>query len=277
MQAHKTFHISRSTIDDWLRLREQTGSVQDIPSAFHGGRRGLGSHENFAAFAQRHQHSTLEQMCQAWQQETQQKVSMMSFSRALRQHSYTRKKRVSSTASVPRAYRERRPAQRQLFAQRLEAVAVEDRVYVDEAGVEDTLEYAYGWSFKGTRCWGERLGHRRQRVSMMAAWCAGEVIAPLTFEGYCDSVLVEAWFEQQLCPVLRAGQVVILDNASFHRKKQLRVLLERVGCSLLALPAYSPDLNRIEPLWNTLKHHIKMAPDPHLSLQQKVDAAFCSL
>lgn len=156
-------------------------------------------------------------------------------------------------------------------------MAGEDRVYVDEAGVEDTLDYAYGWSLQGTRCWGEKLGYRTQRVSMVAAWCAGEVLAPLTFEGYCDSALIEAWFETQLCPVLRAGQVVILDNASFHRKEHLRVLLESVGCGLVALPAYSPDLNKIEPLWNTIKHHIKMSLDPHLSFRQKVDAAFCSL
>ena len=96
MQAHKTFQISRSTIDDWLKLRAQTGSVQ-VPQRRR--RRGLGAHEGFAAFVERHQHSTLEQMQQAWQQETQQRVSIMSFSRALRQHGYTRKKRAISTAN----------------------------------------------------------------------------------------------------------------------------------------------------------------------------------
>ncbi len=52
--------------------------------------------------------------------------------------------------------------------------------------MDDTLSYAYGWSHKGDRCPGERLGHRTQRVSMAAAWCQGQVLAPLTFEGYCD-------------------------------------------------------------------------------------------
>ena len=154
---------------------------------------------------------------------------------------------------------------------------MENRVYVDEAGVEDTLDYAYGWSLKGTRCWGEKLGHRTQRVSMVAAWCAGEVLTALTFEGYCDSVLIETWFERQLCKVLRPGQVVILDNASFHRKERLRQLLDDVGCWLVPLPAYSPDLNKIEPLWNTIKSYIKLHADLHMSFRQKVDTAFCSL
>ena len=70
---------------------------------------------------------------------------------------------------------------------------------------------------------------------------------------------------------------MILDNASFHRQEALCPMLEKVGCRLLPLPAYSPDLNRIEPLWNRLKAHIRHNSDATLSLRQKVDAAFCSL
>ena len=72
----------------------------------------------------------------------------------------------------------------------------------------------------------------------MAALCQGQLLAPLTFTGSCDAGLVEAWFEQQLLPVLCQGQVVILDNASFHRHKTLRVLLAQKNCSLLPLPRF---------------------------------------
>ncbi len=164
-------------------------------------------------------------------------------------------------------YSERQDQERQLFAQKIAPVPVSERVYLDEAGVEDTLDYAWGWSLKGTRCMAQKRGHRTQRVSMIAAWCQGQVPAPFTFEGYCDSVLVETWFEQCLLPTLCAGQMVTLDNASFHRKAVLARLLETVGCSLLALPAYSPDLNKIEPLWNTIKQHIKLRSDPSLPFQ----------
>ena len=171
-------------------------------------------------------------------------------------------------------YQERRAAERAAFVQALTDLPEADRVYIDEAGVEDTLSYAYGWSAQGERCPGEKLGHRTQRISMAAAWCCGQVLAPLTFEGYCDSELVETWFEQELCPVLRPGQTVILDNASFHRHQQLRQLLAQVGCFLLPLPAYSPDLNKIEPLWNTLKGRIAHAKDQYPTFREAVDAAF---
>ncbi len=133
-------------------------------------------------------------------------------------------------------YQERRQEEREAFARQLALIAPADQVYVDQAGVEDTWSYAWGWSQKGERCPGERLGHRTQRVSMAAAWCGGQVLAPLTFAGYCDSELIEAWFVQELCPLLQPRQVVILDNASFHRQQVLRALLEGVGCTLLPLP-----------------------------------------
>ena len=124
------------------------------------------------------------------------------------------------------------------------------------------------------RCVGERLGHRTQRISMAAAWCEGQVLAPLTFEGYCDSALIEAWFEQQLVKELRPGQVVILDNASFHAHQGLREILAGVGCSLLPLPPYSPDLNKIEPLWHTVKSRIAHSRSHYPSFREAVDAAF---
>ena len=113
-----------------------------------------------------------------------------------------------------------------------------------------------------------------QRVSMAAAWCCGKVFAPLTFEGYCDAVLIEAWFAQQLAPALRPGQVVILDNASFHAMEPLSAILAGVGCTLLPLPPYSPDFNKIEPLWNTLKTRIAHTKHHYSCFRLAVDAAF---
>jgi hypothetical protein len=159
----------------------------------------------------------------------------------------------------------------------LEKVPAEDRVYVDEAGVDDTLGFAWGYSRRGLRCLAQRLGHRTSRVSMAGAWCQGQVLAPLTFEGYCNSELIESWFVQQLIPSLRPGQVVILDNASFHRMQVLRPLVEQVGCQLWPLPRYSPDLNAIEHLWPKIKTRIALDPNQYLCFHDKVDAAFCSL
>ncbi len=174
-------------------------------------------------------------------------------------------------------FQERRLPERQQWLAQLTTIAPSRRVYLDEAGADDTLSREYGWSWRGTRCAGQRRGHAKERISMVAAWCQGQVMAPWTFTGSCDAEFFELWFQTQLLPQLQPGQVVILDNATFHRKKVLSPMLEEVGCSLLPLPAYSPDFNPIESLWHQIKHRIRYNTNPALDFWQKVDAAFCSL
>jgi len=144
----------------------------------------------------------------------------------------------------------------------LEDVAVCDRVYVDESGCDDRLGREHGWSPRGVPCFDMRPGHARERRSVIAAWTpmpmsTPGLMAPLSFDGTCHSRLFELWLRVMLCPLLHAGQVVILDNARFHRKTAVQRLLRRVGCRALFLPAYSPDLNLIEPQWHGLKTRVR--------------------
>lgn len=100
MEVHRRFNVSRSTIDDWLHLREQTGSVQVIPSRRHGPAPAITDLVAFEAFAQRHRHQTLWQMKQSWFEEKGQRLSHNTFSLAMKRIGWTRKKSVGSTVSV---------------------------------------------------------------------------------------------------------------------------------------------------------------------------------
>ena len=60
-----------------------------------------------------------------------------------------------------------------------------------------------------------------------------------------------------MCPRLRPGQVVILDNLSAHKVAGVRPLIEATGARLLYLPPYSPDLNPIEQAWSKIKQVLR--------------------
>ena len=60
------------------------------------------------------------------------------------------------------------------------------------------------------------------------------------------SQFFEAWFERHLIPELEQGAVIVLDNASFHRKKRLYEIAEQYKVKIIFLPPYSPELNPIE-------------------------------
>lgn len=50
---------------------------------------------------------------------------------------------------------------------------------------------------------------------------------------------------------------LIIDNASFHKSKQIIEIIESVNCKIIFLPPYSPDLNPIEHHWSGIKRSIR--------------------
>ena len=96
--VHRTFGVSRPTIDRWLRLREETGSLTPRRPRHRRVRQLEGA--VFEEFASRHGYATLPEMAQAWQRETGVVLTAMSFSRALARLGWTRKKRVGATKSA---------------------------------------------------------------------------------------------------------------------------------------------------------------------------------
>jgi len=145
---------------------------------------------------------------------------------------------------------------------------------VDETGCDDRLQREYGWSERGQPCVDHRVGHASERFSVVSAWHKGSgLVAPLSFSGTCHRRLFELWLRVMLSPTLRKGQVVILDNARFHRQKAVQRILKRIGCRALFLPAYSPDLNLIETQWNSFKTRVCTRRLHGMNLKNAVDAA----
>ena len=118
-------------------------------------------------------------------------------------------------------------------------------------------DYPYGWNECGQRFHALKSGRRHSRVNMIAALCKGQLLAPFTIEGCCNRSVFETWLQTCLIPVLEPGQVVIVDNATFHKGGRIEQLIREAGCELLYLPPYSPDLNKIERCWSWLKSRIR--------------------
>ncbi|KAF7694606.1 hypothetical protein CDIK_2111 [Cucumispora dikerogammari] len=53
------------------------------------------------------------------------------------------------------------------------------------------------------------------------------------------------------------NSVLIMDNASIHKIKEVKRLLELSGFDFLYLPPYSPFLNPIENMFSKWKEHVK--------------------
>jgi hypothetical protein len=129
--------------------------------------------------------------------------------------------------------------------------------FLDESGIDHRLHRPFAWSVRGEPVFEDVPGARTGRTSIISASCAGKLVGPMIFQGHCNRDVLDAYFSGVLLPLLPAGSVIVLDNASFHRSPGTRQLVESAGCSLMFLPAYSPDLNPIEKIWAALKKQLQ--------------------
>ena len=141
--------------------------------------------------------------------------------------------------------------------QELEKIPYSQRIYLDESGVNKYLYREYARGVIGHKIYGEISGKRFGRQSVISALFNNKFFSPMCFEGTCDTILFNTWLEKVLIPNLKPGQVLILDNASFHKSKKSKELVEKAGCKMLFLPPYSPDLNPIEKCWANMKNRMR--------------------
>jgi transposase len=123
--------------------------------------------------------------------------------------------------------------------------------------VDAFLYREYARAPRGEAVYGAISGKKFKRIGIVAAQNEREILAPLEYDGTMDHVLFEYWFEHILLPDLPPNAVIVMDNASFHRKNALRRIIDNTDFSLLFLPPYSPDLNPIEHFWAWIKRKLR--------------------
>lgn len=133
----------------------------------------------------------------------------------------------------------------------------ESLIYVDETGIDCFLYREYARAPRGIPIVEKVSGKKFSRTNIVAGYCNGNWIALLQYNGTTDSNLFEFWFENCLLPEIPKGAVIIMDNATFHKKSVLPALAKAAGCNVLFLPPYSPNLNPIEKKWAWLKQKLR--------------------
>lgn len=129
----------------------------------------------------------------------------------------------------------------------------ENIVYFDESGFEKESYRPHGWAPRGQKVYGDVSGNNRKDVNLIMAQCRDRWLVPALFKGACCAELVNTWLKAFLLKELKKPSVIVMDNARFHKKTDIKNILEKAGHVLLTLPPYSPDLNPIEQSFALLK------------------------
>ena len=120
-------------------------------------------------------------------------------------------------------------------------------IFLDETYVNTKMTRLRGRSRRGQRLRMKApFGHWKTHTFLAGLRC-NELCAPWIIDGPITRLAFEAYIETQLAPTLRKGDVVILDNLAVHTSEKAAQCLKQRGAWFLFLPAYSPDLNPIDP------------------------------
>jgi transposase len=131
--------------------------------------------------------------------------------------------------------------------------------FIDETGASTKMTRRYGRALRGERCRsGMPFGHWKT-TTLVAALTLSGIEAPMTLDGAMHGAAFLAYVEQVLGPVLRPGDIVVMDNLPAHKMTGVRAAIEALGAKLLYLPPYSPDFNPIEMAFARIKALLRKA------------------
>lgn len=181
---------------------------------------------------------------------------------------------------VPRPWPDRQDAaQREKFLNELQSLLEDPGVelwYGDETGIEGEPKPRRGWAIKGTR---PRVTHNgdHTRLSILGTVCprTGEFFA--IEASHCDTDVFQVFLAEAAKAITptRKRNILILDNASWHKRKSLNWHFFEP----LYLPPYSPDFNPIERVWLIMKadYFCNLHCRTKAALIERADHALCEL
>ena len=132
-------------------------------------------------------------------------------------------------------------------------------VVFDEMGANVGLTPTPARAPRNEPAYARTPGNHGANHTTLAVLTPAGLVAAMTVRGAADALTVEAFGRVLVVPLLRPGQVLVLDNVATHKGARLRRLVEAAGCQLRFLPAYSPDLSPIEEAFAKLKALLRRA------------------
>jgi len=132
-------------------------------------------------------------------------------------------------------------------------------IFVDESSAKTNMTRLRGRALRGQRVIDYAPHGHWSTTTMIGSIRLDGTTSCMAVDGATSSEVWREYVRQVLCPTLRSGDIVIVDNLSAHKDIQSNRLIESCGARLLFLPPYSPDFNPIEKMWSKVKAHLRGA------------------
>ena len=157
-------------------------------------------------------------------------------------------------------------------------IPMEHIVCLDESAAKTNMTRLYGRAMGGKRCFDTAPDSRWKTTTMLSSLRCDGTTACMVYEGGTTRNVFEIYIEQLLCPTLKPGDHVLMDNLSSHKSDRVSQLIKSCGAHVHYLPPYSPDLNPIEKMWSKMKAILrKLKPRSGETLFEAIKEAFARI
>ena len=130
-------------------------------------------------------------------------------------------------------------------------------IFLDESSAKTNMTRLRGRAQRGQRVHGAAPHGHWNSTTVIGAMRVDGSTACMAIEGATDTEVFAVYVREVLCPILRPGDLVVMDNLSPHKSEPTLALIRQTGADVLFLPAYSPDLNPIEQMWSKVKNTLR--------------------
>ena len=130
-------------------------------------------------------------------------------------------------------------------------------IFVDETSTSIDLTRLYARAPRGERAFGSVPFKHGTPTTLITSLSMEGLGASLTIEGTVNGDVFTIYVRDYLCPTLRRGQIVFIDNFQAHKGEAVRKYIEEADCTLEFLPTYSPDFSPVELAIGKIKEFLR--------------------
>ena len=122
-------------------------------------------------------------------------------------------------------------------------------IFLDETWIKISMAPLRGWGPKGDRLRGFAPHGRWRTMTFLGALRCDHLTAPCVFDGPINGECFRAYVEQQLVPILKPGDIVVMDNLGSHKSATLRRKIRAAGARPQVLTS---ELQQVEGIQHRL-------------------------
>jgi transposase len=152
-------------------------------------------------------------------------------------------------------------------------------LFLDESGMQSRPNVRRTWSIRGKRP-NMSVKEARDKISIVSAVSEeGELFFSITYESMKDYNIIA--FLEQLLTEIRGFVYIFWDNITIHRSENVKKFLFDNNDRMITrrIPAYSPELNPDELVWDALKYQelSNFCPKSYDELYNKAEATMAKM